>query len=748
MSNKMPLSFLYLKTFRKPEKWKVMRKFYIVFAVISALSNIMCAQVLLEENFENLAQSPNLSKLKVSPSCADEAKAENAISGKTSLLIDTTSDKSNYPTSFSLENFGLDGEGICKVSFKYKVLQLPEKGANFLYLYGAKGTVQNRFPAIGASGSTLMFGKQAGESGIVDVSFAVFGKDAKPSLHLTSLRGVRIIIDDLKIEKSPLPSFSWMYEPGTFVFLRIQPSDGMYLDPNLPMFNIPKEKFFPFIDKYGQLKHRSWKGKIESDADFSARVKEEAEFNAKMKPIASRDKFGGLISEDKKYKATGRFYAKKVGKRWFLITPEGNLFWSHGIDCAGSYSTTPVTLRENYFEDISDKRYLRRAGWSKVFYKDTKIGVYDFAKRNIDAKYAGNEAEYFKTCDARMAAWGMNTYGAWSNIDLLKQAKTPYALFLNSNFPTQLKTKVKLVEYWKEFSDFFDPNAEELTKNKIAKSAELINSPYCIGVFVDNELPWQRETLLTPRAVLASGEEQYSKIEFAKRLQEKYGAIEKLNAAWNSKYANWADVLKTSNFFPTTDEGKADMLAFERAIAERYFKICRDAVKAVAPDVLYMGCRLAWTNEIVGGAASKYCDVVSFNLYREDVSDFALPEGSKDKPVIIGEFHFGNQDRGVFGGGLRPCKTMRERVEKYKKYVASAVENPCIVGAHWFQWGDQPTTGRTGDGENYSIGFMDIADTPQYEIIEAAREMSEKMYDMRLSGKRTVEIKKQNTITY
>ena len=57
-------------------------------------------------------------------------------------------------------------------------------------------------------------------------------------------------------------------------------------------------------------------------------------------------------------------------------------------------------------------------------------------------------------------------------------------------------------------------------------------------------------------------------------------------------------------------------------------------------------------------------------------------------------------------------------------------EIPAIIGTHWFQYKDQPTTGR-GDGENYQIGFVDICDTPYPEIVQAAREVAQSMYGYR-----------------
>ena len=79
--------------------------------------------------------------------------------------------------------------------------------------------------------------------------------------------------------------------------------------------------------------------------------------------------------------------------------------------------------------------------------------------------------------------------------------------------------------------------------------------------------------------------------------------------------------------------------------------------------------------------------------------------------------------------------TMKERIAGNKKYLISALQNPNVVGAHWFRWADQATSGRQ-DGENYCCGMVDICDTPIYEFGDAMREMSEMLYDVRLNGEK------------
>ena len=101
-----------------------------------------------------------------------------------------------------------------------------------------------------------------------------------------------------------------------------------------------------------------------------------------------------------------------------------------------------------------------------------------------------------------------------------------------------------------------------------------------------------------------------------------------------------------------------------------------------------------------------------------------------DFPIVIGEFHFGALDRGMFHTGLRSAKDQDERAAKFAAYVRTAAQGGWCVGTHWFQYRDQPLTGRF-DGENYNIGFVTITDTPYPEMRAAARALHAELYDLR-----------------
>ncbi|MCD6394910.1 MAG: beta-agarase, partial [Planctomycetes bacterium] len=189
--------------------------------------------------------------------------------------------------------------------------------------------------------------------------------------------------------------------------------------------------------------------------------------------------------------------------------------------------------------------------------------------------------------------------------------------------------------------------------------------------------------------------------------------------------------LLESRDVPDKKKAADDLTAFYTKIAETYFRIIREEIKKAAPNQMYMGCRFAWVNDCAARAAAKYCDIVCYNRYSYSVAEHRLPDNI-DMPIIIGEFHFGALDRGMFHTGLKKTLNQDDRAQKYTAYVEGALRNPYIVGTHWFQYKSQATTGR-GDGENYQIGFIDICGTPYPEIVTAAREIGKKMYNYRLN---------------
>jgi hypothetical protein len=505
------------------------------------------------------------------------------------------------------------------------------------------------------------------------------------------------------------------------------------LEPDSWVAMTPAE-FFPMIDRFGQFRHKDWPGKTHSEDDLHTALQQElADLQAQPGP-ADWDRYGGWAAGPQ-LPATGFFHTAKHAGKWWLVDPEGRLFWSHGVDCV-SYSegATPITDREFYFADLPGNdapwgQFFGKASWAPHNYYENKgeYRTFNFRCANLLRKYGDDWRERAaEISHRRLRSWAMNTIANWSDASIYLQRKTPYVVSAGSNGAKSIEGSSG---YWGKFPDPFDPSfraaIERRMKGERDKSA---GDPFCIGYFVDNELGWGDELSLAT-AALASPPEQAAKREFLAELEKKYGTIEKLNTAWGTSHASW-QALRECRTAPDATRAREDLQSGYTRIAEEYFRICRDIVKQVAPQQLYLGCRFAWVNDRGAQAAAKYCDVIGYNLYQDDVKDFRLPAGV-DMPVIVGEFHFGALDRGMFHTGLRPTASQQARADAYRNYVTGALRNAWLVGTHWFQYSDQATTGR-GDGENYQIGLVDICDHPYAETIQALRDVGSHMYNTRL----------------
>ena len=491
------------------------------------------------------------------------------------------------------------------------------------------------------------------------------------------------------------------------------------------------DQFFPFIDAFGQYRHKDWPGKVKSVADLKARREAEAKELTRRPGPKNWDKFGGWAAGPR-LPATGFFRAEKVKGKWWLVDPEGRLFFSHGIDCVRMLDTTPIEERASWFADFPGDQpefaAFRSHGYAlKGHYAGRSPECFCFAGANLARKYGSDWGQaYPQVIHKRLRSWGLNTIANWSDGATYRLRLTPYTDTIGSGNAKQIEGSEG---YWGKFPDVFDPSfADGLRGSMAGKRNDSAGDPWCIGYFSDNEMSWGDDVSLALGA-LNSPAEQVAKQIFVADLKATYGDIEKLNQAWGTRHATWEALLQ-SREMPDKSKAKQDLAAFYTHTAEQYFRTVREVLKAVAPNQLYLGCRFAGANARAAAAAAKYCDVVSYNLYQRDVADFQF-DGGADVPLIIGEFHFGALDRGMFHTGLVPTASQQARAEAYQQYVLGALHHPQFVGCHWFQYCDEPTTGRVYDEENYQIGFVDIADTPYAETIAASREVGERLYGKR-----------------
>ncbi len=489
---------------------------------------------------------------------------------------------------------------------------------------------------------------------------------------------------------------------------------------------------FPFIDRFGQYKHDTWPGKLANEAQFADRIREEDNALTANPSLPGRDAYGGWADGPQR-DATGWFRAEQIDGKWWFVTPEGHLFLSMGMDCVGTWAQTFVEKRDSWFEwlpDPEDPVFGRMYGnvsgaHSMADVIGGKGRTFGFYAANLARKYGENwPEEWRKTTCRRLRSWGFNTIGNWSQGDVIEHCNMPYVA--NSGVRGSFRRIEGGGGYWAKMPDVYDRDfakAVEAGIGPVAKSHG--DNPRCIGLFADNEMAWEAIRVGT----LASPPDQPCRAAQVDMLKQKYESLDALNAAWGTNAPDW-DGLRVP--YRPNAACNADLEAFVYAFARRYFTLVNDTIKRESPHLLYLGCRFASAPDAVVRACADVADVVSFNLYYRSIKpDFHAGDQALGKPILIGEFHFGAVDRGMFHPGLVGTADQEDRAQSFETYVRSVVDHPAFVGCHWFQYVDEPTTGRWYDGENYNIGFVNVVDTPYPEMVDAAKTVFGEMYARR-----------------
>ena len=457
------------------------------------------------------------------------------------------------------------------------------------------------------------------------------------------------------------------------------------------------------VDAYGQFTLDDWPGKIHADKELISRNQEETEALRAAAGLRDRDPWGGWAGGPQ-LQASGWFRTEKRSGKWWLVTPGGRLFWSVGMDCIGPDVSGPVRGLEELFSwKPAETDPLYAFGW--------KGGWVNFLGMNLYRTYGPNwEKPWLEMTGKRLRAWGFNTVGNWSRDNACRELRLPFTASIDYRAVEPFNG-----DDGSRSDSLSDQWAASVEKSVIATTAKWTNDPFCLGYFVDNELPWPTAEVFAASALGLPGDRAV-KQRLTARLRDKYGEIASLNTAWEINVSSWDKLQAKPVQLPKKRSAAllADSKELLAAFAERYYSTVVTLMKKHAPNQLYLGSRFsAVPPDEAALASAKYCDVVSYNIYGK--TNTVLSRGQQivkfDKPVLIGEFHFGALDRGMFSGGMVRVASQQERGFQYAEYLKTALAQPWCVGAHWFQYVDEPLTSR-GDGENFNIGFVSIADVP------------------------------------
>lgn len=486
----------------------------------------------------------------------------------------------------------------------------------------------------------------------------------------------------------------------------------------------------PYLDRFGQLRTLEWPGKISSDEEIRTALADEARA-AKANPMPGFNRFGGW-KDGPQQEATGYFHTGKVDGRWWLIDPDGALFWSHGANSVGTGTITPATrARRPLFEWLPEERDPLHDA-IMVPARRNRPPAANFLRGNL-ARALGPDYEVKTRAlnHDRLRSWGMNTLGGWSDSKMFSEQRTPYTHMLHV-WHANLDPGGN--HY---FPDPYDPNYEAAVRRTIGNIAHTSEDPWCLGVFIDNEINWTNN--LAPWLFRVQPSRPI-KSAFIENLEAHHGDIEYLNRAWGTSFENWHEI-KALRTPPDISSGHTsafddDVNRFYAELAELYYSTCKRVMSELMPNHLYLGSRIHRAPRFVIEAAARHVDVFSSNEYTPTGASNKLPRDI-DLPVIIGEFHFGAPDRGVPGTGLFGVNDQTQRALAYAAYVSAALIDPRCVGTHWFAFPDQSAAGRPG--ENFQIGMVDITGRAYPGFTTAVRRVANHIYNVRANPPASIE---------
>jgi hypothetical protein len=420
----------------------------------------------------------------------------------------------------------------------------------------------------------------------------------------------------------------------------------------------------PLVDQFGQWIASDWPGKAKTLDELKAA------WVAGEKALGPGDfdycRYGGY--QGTHARATGFFRVEKIDGKWWIVDPDGHYFYSAGVDCITPASATSTDGRQTLFAALPPATASSGGRAGASFYTWNEVRRYG----------ADWSAGWTDLAIRRMLSWGFNTVGNWSDVRVANARRVPYTLTLG----------VRANSGPMGVADVYAPDFEPSAERAAAQAEARKDDPYLVGYFLGNELPWPGRESVAADAILAGPDSPLQR------------ELKKYLAAGDTPERRRAFLYQSYRKFVDT------VIAAFRKHDPNHMIIGVRFGGGVAPDLV---------------RASQSFDIYSFNNYAYSVNGQEVEKVRSliDRPVLIGEFHFGTPGRGMTPG-LKQVSNQEERGVAYRYYVENAAADPSIVGTHWFQWLDEPNTGRF-DGENYNIGFVDVADRPYPELVAAAQ---------------------------
>jgi beta-galactosidase GanA len=193
-------------------------------------------------------------------------------------------------------------------------------------------------------------------------------------------------------------------------------------------------------------------------------------------------------------------------------------------------------------------------------------------------------------------------------------------------------------------------------------------------------------------------------------LRHRYATIETLNAAWHTRFASFAELLRRRPD-PEIHSGPMfqDFKTFARDIIRQYVRVTESILRAADPDHLLFSPRFSrdavdvWLDYLPEFARF---DAMALNFYSGNYTwDPGLERAGRQllheiyartgKPLLISEWSVPALDSGLYNHERRldhswpqAVLTQEHRALQAARLAIDFANIPYVIGSHWFIWSD------------------------------------------------------------
>jgi hypothetical protein len=473
----------------------------------------------------------------------------------------------------------------------------------------------------------------------------------------------------------------------------------------------------PLLDELGQSTLHNWPAKSRTPEQVTERLRAQLDAAPLQRWPEGFSRWGGWVGS--RVEATGFFRTHHDGQRWWLVDPDGYVFWSSGLDCVRIDTAAAYGGLESALTWMPDPG----GPYAAIYGRRGAMPLINYLAAHFIRAFGSQEwyDQWAAIALAELRCIGFNTVANWSDWQIASDAGLPYVRHLEGR-------DLPLPKVYRDFPDVFDPAYPEVAAAYAETLRQTAGDAAMIGYFLMNEPSWGFAQETPAAGMLFNTPSCASRLALAGFLRERYGSDRALSAAWGLATAFDA-VAEGAWNTPLTPAAQADLAGFSAVMVERFFGELSDACRAVDPHHLNLGVRYytvppAWALE-----GMRAFDVFSMNCYRPRLpaDDMAQISAVLGQPILIGEWHFGALDVGLPASGIGHVPDQRSRGQAFRVYLEDAAAKPWCVGAHYFTLYDQSAIGRF-DGESYNIGFLDVCNRPYEPLARAARASHERLY--------------------